>query len=312
MGYAMQININAPCNVYVYNNTTEKESQETKGVNITESVDFHKKLQGLNKKNREVLKEYFQNRKKYQKASRVENCTKVLIYKNYKLINYKTLQSANLCRERLCLNCNSVTARKNAKMLSEITKDLKLKHITLSIKNCYGANLRGSIEQMKRALKTFLRQKKIKSYYQSYEITYNEEEDTYHPHIHLLILSDDYKEPLRNLNRQWAESLNRLDGKKRRYLSCKIREVENNIIGSFELSKYVTKPQDVNSRTIATFDRELKGLHLHQANGIFKERKKKYEFAEEKRAEELRNYLEPFDYELLRYIYNGENYILES
>ena len=162
---------------------------------------------------------------------------------------------------------------------------------------------------MKKALKYLLRSMGISNYYQSYEITYNEKNNEFHPHIHLLVLAEDVTIKNRFLNRKWATAYNRFAGTSYQWLSCKIRTVDDNIKGCFELSKYVTKPQDFNRKTIPVFDEQLKGLHLHQANGIFKERLKDEKTIQETETQKEKEALSNFDYELIRYIFNGENYI---
>lgn len=299
------ITINSPQNVFINYNTNLNESQVVK-----EALDFHGELQKLHKSNKSSLVDYFLSREHTAKAERVRNCGNILTFKHYKDINVTKLDNASLCRERLCLNCNQVNSREKALFLLKTTMDMSnLKHITLSVKNCKGNQLRCTIEAMKKALKYFLRSQHIKNYYQSYEITYNKNENSYHPHIHLLISDDNFTLKARELNNKWAKAFNRFAGTNYKWLSCKIRKVEDKKAGCFELSKYVTKPQDFTPKTIPVFDRELKGLHLHQANGIFKERIKNEKTLQEKKSKEEEDYFKNFDYELIRYIFNGDNYI---
>jgi plasmid rolling circle replication initiator protein Rep len=297
--------INSPCNVYVYNSTTIHESQD-----VQTSLDFHKELQLLHKENKKLLGAFFDNKDRHTKAERVRACGNILTFKHYKDINVTRLDNASLCRERLCLNCNQVNSREKALQLIKATADMTdLKHITLSVKNCKDCALRSTIEKMKKALKYLLRALHVKHYYQSYEITYNRKANTYHPHIHLLVNDLNFSLKARELNKKWAEAYNRFAGTSYKWLSCKIREVEDKRTGCFELSKYVTKPQDFTKNTIPVFDRELKGLHLHQANGIFKESIKKQALEQAENDKIESEYLRNFDYELVRYIFNGENYI---
>lgn len=296
--------INSPQNVYVYNNTCMCKSQD-----VTEALDFHGELQKLHKANKKELQNYFLGIQQKGKAERVKNCGNILTFKHYKDINVTKLDNASLCRERLCLNCNRLLSRDNAKMLMQLTEGMELKHIVFSIKNCKGAFLRNTIENMKKALKYYLRSKKVKDYYQSYEITYNEKTKEFHPHIHLLVKAEDFNIKKSLLNSEWANAVNRFMGTSYKWLSCKCVNVEDNTKGCFELSKYVTKPQDFNSSTIPIFDEQLKGLHLHQPNGYFKKGIKEIKHKQECEDIIETEYLNKFDYELLRYIFNGENYI---
>jgi plasmid rolling circle replication initiator protein Rep len=297
--------INSPCNVYVYNNTTVCESQD-----VQTSVDFHKELQLLHKENKKLLSAFFDGEDMHSKAERVRACGNVLTFKHYRDINVTKLDNASLCRERLCLNCNHVNSREKALFLIRATEDMSnLKHITLSVKNCKGIFLRNTMETMRKALKYFLRSLHVKNYYQSYEVTYNEKANTYHPHIHLLINDDNFTLKARELNHKWAEAFNRFAGTSYKWLSCKIRIVKDKRAGCFELTKYVTKPQNFTPKTIPILDRELKGLHLHQANGIFKERLRNETKLQKENEKKENDYLQNFDYELIRYMFNGENYM---
>lgn len=299
-----EIIINSPQNVYVYNNTFCVESQE-----VEQTLDFHSELQRLHECNKKDLQLFFAGVGKNAKAERVKNCGNILTFKHYRDIGITKLDNASLCRERLCLNCNRLLSRDNASVLMQATKGMSLKHIVFSVKNCKGEYLRNTIENMKKALKYLLRSKKVKGYYQSYEITYNSRTKEFHPHIHILVESESISIKARELNSSWAKAFNRFAGTDYKWLSCKCKEVTDNIKGCFELSKYITKPQDFNSETIPIFDEQLKGLHLHQSNGIFKERCNNVKKIQEMSQEKEKEYLSNFDYELMRYIFNGENYI---
>ena len=299
-----EITINSPNTVYINNITYTVESQD-----INTTLDFHSELQKLHKINKSMLFDYFNNNNKHAKAERVKACGNILTFKHYKDINVTKLDNASLCRERLCLNCNRMSARDNALVLTKATEGMQLKHIVFSIKNCKSYALRDTIEHMKKALKYYLRSKGVKDYYQSYEITYNERTKEFHPHIHILTTKESINISARELNKQWAEAVNRFMGTTYKWLSCKCKDVDNNIAGAFELSKYVTKPQHFNEKTIPIFDEQLKGLHLHQANGLFKRRCKDVKEIQTEQEKEQQTFLNNFDYELVSYMFNGDNYI---
>jgi plasmid rolling circle replication initiator protein Rep len=299
----LEIKFNAPCVVYINNNTQEQSCQ------VESTIDFHAEMQRLHKNNKRDLCNYYENKGDIAKAERVKACGDILTFKHYRDIGLTKLDNASLCRERLCLNCNLVASRKNAKELIAITQDKKLKHLVLSMKNCKAFLLRETLVNMKKAVKSFMRALKITDYYQSYEITYNKRTNEYHPHIHLLIIKDSLQIKKSMLNHKWAEHYNRISGTSYNWLSCRLQDVEENTKGCLELSKYVTKPQDFTQKTIPVFAKELKGLHLHQPNGYFKEALKRLREDIEKEAEFEKNYLKSFDYDIIRYMFDGDNYI---
>ena len=301
--YRLEIKFNAPCVVYINNNTQGQICQ------VEDTINLHAEMQKLHKENKKTLCNFYQERRNFSKAERVKACGNILTFKHYKDIGLTKLDNASLCRERLCLNCNLVSARKKAKELICITQDKKLKHLVLSMKNCKPYMLRETLINMKKAVKSLMRTFKITDYYQSYEITYNKKANEYHPHIHLLIIKDDFRIKKSLLNYKWAEHYNKISGTKYNWLSCKLQDVEENAKGCLELSKYVTKPQDFTEKTIPIFDKELKGLHLHQANGYFKRALKEFKTNNEKEKEYEKEYLSTFDYDIIRYIFNGDNYI---
>lgn len=63
--------------------------------------------------------------------------------------------------------------------------------MTLTVKNCYGEDLKDTLDLMTSAFNKMNQRKAfkkaIKGYFRSLEITYNKEEDTYHPHFHLIL-----------------------------------------------------------------------------------------------------------------------------
>lgn len=116
----------------------------------------------------------------------------------------RKLAQASFCRDRLCATCNW---RKSLKLYQQVDaivglvdtwQPTRYLFVTLTIRNVYGDELRDAIDRLNAGFKRLVdgtkhhaKSKTIKTnllgYMRSIEITYNQREDTYHPHIHAII-----------------------------------------------------------------------------------------------------------------------------
>lgn len=142
------------------------------------------------------------------KSERLLNCTKTLEIDYYKKQNIKSIEKINLCRDKFCVNCQSVLAqareRKFAPVFRRFAEKKSIWHCIFTVKNCSGTLLRPTIKRMFSSFANFIRyfdrRSKIKGldfgYFgfnaaiRSLEVTYNAEEKTYHPHLHCLMSFD--------------------------------------------------------------------------------------------------------------------------
>jgi hypothetical protein len=252
---------------------------------------------------------YLRDTKEFAKADRVESCGSFLQFKYYHDLDVNSLHSINLCRERMCLNCQFNLARERARVLRKAITGKHIFFTTLTVENCRGGVLRDTLNKMISAQRKLFRHFKNNDYYRSIEVTYNKQDDTYHPHLHIIHLEELPLSPSR-LNKTWRDFVVG-DGIKcsREWLSCK-QEIASDLNSTaLEMSKYITKPTDIGEDTIPTLYTQCKGLHLHQARGYFKEQIKAItESADRVKAEEEQR-LSAFDYEIYSYLWNGDNYI---
>ena len=69
--------------------------------------------------------------------------------------------------------------------------DYKYIFLTLTVRNCYGEDLKDTLDLMTGSFSKLSRRKAfkdaVKGYFRSLEVTYNQEENTYHPHFHLIL-----------------------------------------------------------------------------------------------------------------------------
>ena len=116
----------------------------------------------------------------------------------------RKLKSANFCRVRVCPMCNWRRSLKLFSQVSAITdailaeKKARFIFLTLTVRNVGGHELCATIDNMNRAWtyitsknRTFAPAKTLKKnllgYMKAEEITYNEKENTFHPHIHAIL-----------------------------------------------------------------------------------------------------------------------------
>lgn len=134
----------------------------------------------------------------------LKDCASALVFAADSAGN-KRLKTANFCRVRLCPMCSwrrsvklfGQTARVAGEMLERYPKTRFL-FLTLTVKNCKDVDLQGVLKNMDKAFsyitaasRTFAAAKDFKKnllgYMRATEITYNQHEDTYHPHFHCIL-----------------------------------------------------------------------------------------------------------------------------
>jgi len=183
--------------LFIDNYTTKKKN--CKEINIEVLKDINKNGKDNNWKERKLntldLAESYK-RLGYKKYYRVVDCSTFLEFGVTKSSSLKLLQ-ANFCKVRLCPMC---AWRRSLKIFGQVSKvmdyveenyDYKYIFLTLTVKNCYGEDLKDTLDLMTRSfnklnqIKPF--KKAIKGYFRSLEITYNKKDNTYHPHFHLIL-----------------------------------------------------------------------------------------------------------------------------
>lgn len=136
-----------------------------------------------------------------RKAERLRECGDVLRFRVYDT-GQKKLDFMNSCRVRLCPLCawrRSLKAFYNTNQIAVYLAskyDYRYVMLTLTVRNCAGADLIDTINMMMDGWNRFMQRKRcrdsIKGWMRSLEITHNttydsENFDTYHPHFHVLL-----------------------------------------------------------------------------------------------------------------------------
>lgn len=109
------------------------------------------------------------------------------------------LHSANFCRDRMCPMCSWRRSYKIFGQVSQIMEIIgdkyKFLFLTLTVPNCAGADLAGTLDRMMNAFRKFIRYKDfkvVKGFFRALEITRNKDPKsksygTYHPHFHVVL-----------------------------------------------------------------------------------------------------------------------------
>lgn len=133
----------------------------------------------------------------YKKYYRVVDCSTFLEFRYFFNLNEKKLNRANFCKVRLCPMCSW---RRSLKIFGQVSKvmdyveenyNYRYIFLTLTVENCYGEDLKKTLDHMTESFNRMNQRKifkqSIKGYFRSLEITYNKECNTYHPHFHLIL-----------------------------------------------------------------------------------------------------------------------------
>lgn len=137
------------------------------------------------------------------RLQQLQDCSTYLLFNRDEHYN-KQLDSANFCRVRLCPMC---AWRRSLKLFSQVStitdailgdKKARFLFVTLTLKNVAGADLKNALDDLNKAFKRivdkhqkFAPARKIKKnllgYMKAVEVTYNAATNTYHPHIHTIL-----------------------------------------------------------------------------------------------------------------------------
>lgn len=262
------------------------------------------------------LSQKYNNYTLFNYHERIKNCASYLEFKLFE-DNSKKLHKSSFCRCRLCPMCNWRRSKKVfgqvSKIVNEIDKLNKYDYIflTLTVKNCVAEELENTIDLISDSFRRMFHNrdgnKKIinicKGYFRAIEVTYNKKENTYHPHIHCILVVEkgylhwknkDYikQEEFESIWQHYLKSdyKPRVDVRK-----VKAKDYNNNGILELskskavaEISKYTVKSKDIiinnkngkvneelTDNNVFTLHFALKNKRLVTFGGIMKELHKK-------------------------------------
>jgi plasmid rolling circle replication initiator protein Rep len=164
---------------------------------VDKSLSGRKTPWKQHKRATELLSESFERIKKNNKSELVKNCGTQLEFVECSKGHYKKLKRANFCRVRMCPMCGWRRSLKIAHQVKQIAydamknTDLCWLFLTLTMKNVIADKLSNEIDCYIKGFGKLSRRKRFKNsvlgFFRSLEVTYNKEENTYHPHYHVLL-----------------------------------------------------------------------------------------------------------------------------
>lgn len=257
------------------------------------------------------------------KAKRANSCGTYLEFAIYP--NEKKLKSANFCKARLCPMCNWRLAQKrfcNLSAVTELAKSNKyqLLFLTLTAKNVSGNDLHNEIKRYFDAWRKLTKYapefKAVHGWFRALEVTYNQEDDSYHPHLHIVLaVKSTYFKPDYYISQEKWSSL------WQHYLSIDytpvvhIQKVYANKNGSSaekEASKYTVKDTDylidnnlnLSAKVVNVLDSSLRRVRLIAYGGILKKYYAEMKLNEDNLADDLSNITEDLAYIIEKYRWN--------
>ena len=231
----------------------------------------------------------------YKKSlvERVQTCGDVLRFIRREDGSLKLYQ-AYFCKNKFCPMCNWRRSMKYSYQTSRIVDEAikqepkgRFLFLTLTVKNTEGEALNSTISQLTKSFDRLFRRAKVKKnllgYLRSVEVTHNEDDNSYHPHIHVLMMvrpsffqsKKDYITQ-KEWSDMWSQSL-KVD-----YVPMvdirTVKEKGKGMRGAIlETAKYPTKPIKLDIENKQVVDDLYNGLYRKRQlgfGGLFKTIKK--------------------------------------
>lgn len=217
------------------------------------------------------------------------------------------ISSAMLCRDRLCPTCQwRLSLRRFAEMCNTLSfmvdfEEASCAFWTVTVRNCALEDLKGTITKMNQAWHRILQRKTFKNHVtgwaRSLEVTYNPERRDFHPHFHVIVLTDGSMSEgdfYRTLSKEWRESL-RADYQPItdfRYIKPEESRLDNDtFVGAIlETYKYTMKSKDVLDMPIRAFRAYVNGIagvRIASYGGKIKEARRMLNYTDDENEEEI-------------------------
>lgn len=130
------------------------------------------------------------------KLERVMTCADIMLFRDTS--EQVKLEHAFLCKDKMCPICSWRRSRKNGQSMRLILERFvneyptaRYIHLTLTVKNCKGSELSDSFLELTKSWNKLKKYKRVGTdligFVRGTEVTYNEQEDNYHPHMHVLL-----------------------------------------------------------------------------------------------------------------------------
>lgn len=262
------------------------------------------------------------------RIDRVKSCSNYFTAVADRTLQKSKIVKAIRCRDKFCPVCQKIKSTKNALAIEAMynylkdTTKLNYLFITLTAPNIKGNELNKELLSYSKSFERMLKTKKLlkinKGYIAKLEITYNFEEDTYHPHYHILMaVPNRYfkNSDLYIKQDEWLEIWQKAKRDKS-ITQVDVRKVQNKNIDGIssevlELAKYMAKSADYfNSLDVfETYFNETHKKRFMRYGGLFKESLKEF------KQGNLNKYINAnaIDwYFIIKYSYRSEGYEKQS
>lgn len=226
-------------------------------------------------------------------VERVISCGDTLQFIQNQDGNLKLYQ-AYFCKNKLCPMCNWRRSMKYSYQTSRIVDEAikqspkgRFLFLTLTVKNVEGEALNSTISQLTKSFDRLFKRAKVQrnllGYLRSVEVTHNENDKTYHPHIHVLMMvRPSYFQSKKDYITQkewsdlWSQSL-KVDYTPMIDIRT-VKETGKGLRGAvLETAKYPTKPIKLDIENKQVVDDLYNGLYRKRQlgyGGLFKTIKK--------------------------------------
>lgn len=292
-------------------NTVKNDKEQQKATRIYCDLDTGEAVEGLRdekfpwrqRKQRTLeLATLYRTAKLDDKADKVVSCSTWLQYLATS-DDKRQLHHFNACKNRLCPVCNKRRAKRMVVQLMKVLAKVQADHkgtqlifLTLTVRNCTGDKLRDTLDELTRAWKKLIDRRSVKravkGWFRAIEITYNEDEDTYHPHIHaILVVEDGYFLKRNKLYidqpdwvKMWRGCLqvdyDPIVGIQATYGKGQKKKVKRETAAVLEAAKYATKdseyldprlPKEKAAEIVAIYDAALRRKRLTAMGGWVKD-----------------------------------------
>lgn len=223
-----------------------------------------------------------------KKSERMKDCAQWLAF-HRKEDGTMKLHDARFCRVRLCPICQWRRSLKTFAQMSQVLdvatdQGYQFIFLTLTIRNCGAEELSDQLTHLLLSFNRLMKykdvQKAVKGFYRGCEVTHNLTEDTYHPHLHVILAvrSTYFKGAIYLSQERWTELWQRalhVD-----YTPIvDVRRCRGGSKAIAEACKYAVKPSDIINfddwdmtvETLRVLDKALENRRFVGLGGILKE-----------------------------------------
>lgn len=286
---------------FLYSNYNMEQKQNQEQI----LIDKNKKGQDRNWRGRKILSLkladiFSELNYKNTLIERVKSCGDVLKFIR-EVDGRLRLYQAYFCKNKLCPMCNWRRSMKYSYQTSRIVDEAieeqpkgRFLFLTLTVKNVPGVKLNDTISALTKSFDRLFKRAKVQKnligFLRSVEVTHNEEENTYHPHIHVLLMvrpnyfsgrGDNYISQ-EEWGQMWSQSL-KVD-----YVPMvdirTVKTKEKGLKGAIlETAKYPMKPIDLDVKNVQVVDDLYQGLYRKRQigyGGFFKEIRKRLQLSD--------------------------------